>query len=232
MMGGGMGLGQMIGATIQGISDVGQTAASGVMAQRQRSWTTKQIRKAREWQETLAKAGPSWMVEGLRNAGLNPILAVTSGGGFKGVHSGPNLPGGAAGSAKGSGSLGAQVNQAMLLRKQAELMDAQRLMSVARSRNEVSQALYHDQMRKLDEAREQGLLLDNRVKAMDVDIYTQSPWMRKVKHGREAVLGSGTGGLGVLIGGRRFRKAKPWSKSLKGRIGQRVKRAPTNRRSR
>lgn len=69
---GGMGGGDMWGAIIQGLSEVGSAAleAAERKAQAKKQWS--------RWKRSLLM-GPTLMMQGLRDAGLNPILAAGAG---------------------------------------------------------------------------------------------------------------------------------------------------------
>lgn len=85
MMGGGGGdaLGSLIGAGMQGFEQGGQATAQFL----QRDWAKSAARSARNWQERMSNTAVRRAVVDMREAGINPILAVSHGGG--GASSGP-----------------------------------------------------------------------------------------------------------------------------------------------
>ncbi len=102
-----MGAGGGWAVAAQGITDIGKTVASGV-AQLQAQKFTKKMMKNRF----------QWMVNDLRAAGLNPILAVR---GF-----GPGIgPSGIAGVGGGGGSIGSTALSSMKLKSELEIMRRQ-----------------------------------------------------------------------------------------------------------
>lgn len=74
-----MGLGSMISGAVGGLLGAGASAAAGMISAKQ------QYKYAKKW----AQKGPGYNVQGLRDAGLNPILAAKNPAGGGGPNIGP-----------------------------------------------------------------------------------------------------------------------------------------------
>ncbi len=112
------------GAVAQGVTDIGKTVASGV-AQLQAQKFTKKMMKNRF----------QWMVDDLRAAGLNPILAVR--GGLSAQMGGSGIASFGGGGSAGTTALSAMkfASEIDVLRAQAEALRASAGKHTAETRN-------------------------------------------------------------------------------------------------
>ncbi len=117
------------GAVAQGVTDIGKTVASGV-AQLQAQKFTKKMMKNRF----------QWMVDDLRAAGLNPILAVR--GGLSPQMGGSGIAGFGGGGGAGATALGAAKlkEEINVLRQQAESLASSALAARANAAVSFEQA--------------------------------------------------------------------------------------------
>lgn len=135
-----------LSATINGLWNLGNSAANAYFnskeAKKQRDWASGEAQKQRDWQTEMSNTSYTRAVKDLRNADLNPLLAVTG-------MSGASTPsGGVPSGASASGDLRGEnpitmARQQENLKSQSKLNEANTGVAKANEENARSQTKYN-----------------------------------------------------------------------------------------